>query len=48
MTRDEMKRAVCWSCAGFSWRLALMDGELAALQAEREAIRTHPLLLRAS
>ncbi len=48
MTRDEIKRASCWSCAGFSWRLALMDSELAALEVEQEAIRTRPLLLRAS
>ena len=30
MTRDEMKRAVSWSCAGFSRRLAVMDNELAS------------------
>ena len=33
MTRDEIKRASCWSCAGFSWRLTLMDRELATLEA---------------
>ena len=44
MTRDEMKRAVCWSCAGFSRRLAVMDSELAALKAAEEAIRARPLL----
>ena len=48
MTGDEMKRAACWSCAGFSLRLALMDSELAVLEAEREAIHARPLLLRAS
>jgi hypothetical protein len=48
MTGDEMKRATCWSCAGFSWRLAAMDNELAVLEAEREAIHARPLLLRAS
>ena len=48
MTRDEIKRASCWSCAGFSWRLALMDSELPALEAERAVIRARPLLLRAS
>ena len=48
MTRDEMKRAVCWSCAGFSRRLAVMDSELAALKAAGEAIHARPLLLRAS
>ena len=48
MTGDELKRATCWSCAGLSWRLALMDSELAVLEAEREAIHARPLLLRAS
>ncbi len=48
MTRDEMKRAACWSCAGFSRRLAVMDSELAALEAAGEAIRARPLLFRAS
>ena len=48
VTQDEIARAICWSCAGLSWRLLLMDSELAVLQADQEAARARPLLMQAS
>ncbi len=48
VTRDEIVRSSCWNCSGLSWRLTMLDNELAALQAATKATRVRPMLLRAS